>query len=54
MLHHGYGTHVRNSLGLWRGNEALIVSCAGGLAHPDDVSMIIIESLWRSVAEKQE
>src|SRR5262245_49877564 len=43
LLHHGFGTGIRNSLGLWAGNDALLRDCGGG--HPDDCSMRIIEAL---------
>ena len=47
LLHHGFGTGIRNEFGLWGGNFALIESCSGSPdTHPDDVSMIIIERLW--------
>ena len=47
LLHHGFGTGIRNEFGLWGGNFALIESCSGSReTHPDDVSMIIIERLW--------
>ena len=50
LLHHGFGTGIRNEFGLWGGNLALIQSCSGKRnAHPDDVSMIIIERLWDSL-----
>jgi hypothetical protein len=45
-LHHGYGTGLRNYLGLWRGNKDLIVSACGHPCHPDDASMKIIEAIW--------
>jgi hypothetical protein len=48
QYHHGWGTGIRNSLGLWRGNEKLLKSCGQGkVVHPDDCSMIIIEAVWR-------
>lgn len=50
MLHLGWGMGIRNTFGLWGGNEALMESCAkvSGLAfmHPDDASMVIIEAVW--------
>jgi hypothetical protein len=47
QYHHGWGTGIRNSLGLWRGNEKLLESCGQGKrVHPDDCSMIIIEAVW--------
>lgn len=53
LLHHGFGTGIRNEFGLWGGNLALIQSCSGKRnAHPDDVSMIIIEQLWDSLQRK--
>lgn len=46
-FHHGWGTGIRNSLGLWRGNEKLLESCGRGKkVHPDDCSMVIIEAVW--------
>lgn len=42
--HHGFGTAVRNKLGLWSGNSKLLE--ATGKQHPDDASMVIIEALW--------
>jgi hypothetical protein len=50
LFHHGWGTGIRNSLGLWRGNERLLASCARGQGqpvHPDDCSMQIIEAVWK-------
>jgi hypothetical protein len=44
---HGWGTGIRNSLGLWRGNEKLLASCGGGTrADPEACSMVIIEAVW--------
>jgi hypothetical protein len=46
--HHGWGTVIRNSFGLWRGNMKLLESCGRGKKiHPDDCSMIIIEAAWK-------
>ena len=39
QYHHGWGTGIRNSLGLWRGNEELLKSCGQGkIVHPDKCS----------------
>ncbi len=47
MLHHGLGMGVRNRQGFWRGNIALIKSCAGGrVVHPDEASMIAVHRAW--------
>ena len=43
-FHHGWGTGIRNEFGLWRGNDALLADCGGGM--PDDCSMVIIEAVW--------
>jgi len=45
--HHGWGTGIRNDFGLWDGNEKLLRSaCHGEICHPDDASMVIIETVW--------
>lgn len=50
MFHHGWGTGIRNSFGLWGGNEELLKSaCGGKLCHPDDASMIIIQGVWEAL-----
>jgi hypothetical protein len=42
----GWGTGIRNSLGLWRGNEKLLESCGRGTrADPEACSMTIIEAV---------
>lgn len=47
MYHHGWGTSIRNSFGLWGGNKKLLKDCGGPKTHPDDCSMIIIEEVWK-------
>jgi hypothetical protein len=43
----GWGTGIRNSLGLWRGNERLLESCGRGKrSDPEACSMVIIEAVW--------
>jgi hypothetical protein len=47
QFHHGWGMGIRNSLGLWRGNDRLLESCGGGRrAHPETCSTVIIEAVW--------
>jgi len=47
QFHHGWGTGIRNELGLWRGNDKLLESCGNGTkVHPDSCSMVIIEAVW--------
>jgi hypothetical protein len=52
LYHHGWGTGIRNSLGLWRGNQKLLLSACGKPCHPDDASMKIIEAVWESLQNK--
>ena len=48
-LHFGLGAWIRNNLGLWKGNRALLEST--GEADADDSSMVIVEAVWRRVRE---
>lgn len=51
QFHHGWGTGIRNSFGLWRGNTALLESCGAKDIHPDRCSMIIIERVWQRLQD---
>ena len=42
--HFGLGQWIRNNLGLWKGNTALIA--ATGATHADDASEVIIREFW--------
>jgi hypothetical protein len=52
QYHHGWGTGIRNDLGLWGRNPDLLADCSlkrygkKRQIHPDDASMIIIEAIW--------
>jgi hypothetical protein len=46
-LHHGFGTGLRNSWGLWAGSRLAKYFNAMGIFHPDDMSGIILESYVR-------
>ena len=52
-LHFSFGHHIRNSFGLWTGNDALLESCrlvSGNQdLHVDDASMVIVKALWERV-----
>jgi hypothetical protein len=51
-LHFGLGLNIRNSFGLWDGNQALLDSCAratGSTPEPDSASMTIITRAWEIV-----
>jgi len=50
--HHGWGTGIRNSFGLWGANDELIKSICNTPCHPDDASMKIIEAVWDELHNK--
>ncbi|HSM41657.1 MAG TPA: DUF6794 domain-containing protein [Afifellaceae bacterium] len=53
LLHHGFGTGIRNEFGLWGGNTSLIQSCSGNSdSQPDAVSTIIIERAWAKLQKQ--
>jgi hypothetical protein len=43
-----WGTGIRNSLCLMAGNNDQLIrsACGGDLCHPDEASMVIMESVW--------
>lgn len=49
LLHVGLGVWVRNTFGLWEGNDDLLESTRQ--ANADDASMVIIEALWLRLRE---
>jgi hypothetical protein len=50
LFHHGYGTGIRNKW-LWgnRNPELVRFFQDNGIAHPDDMSMVLIEALWHAL-----
>lgn len=48
-LHFGLGQWVRNHLGLWGANPALLAST--GASNPDDASGVIIHAFWQALRE---
>ena len=52
-LHFGLGLWIRNNLGLWKGNEALMQAIRerDQAIHPDDASMVIVEAVWERLRE---
>lgn len=46
-----FGMRVRNEMGLWGENEALLKACAksGSVADADYASSVIIEALWKKL-----
>jgi len=49
MHHHGLGTWMRNNWGLWSGGPLARHFQERGIDHPDDMSSIILTSLWREM-----
>lgn len=47
QFHHGWGTGIRNSMGLWADNTELLKDT--GKSHPDDASMVIIRAVWKEL-----
>ena len=43
-LHPDLGMCIRNSFGLWEGNEELLETCGSPAMHPDSASAVIIEA----------
>ena len=52
-LHFGLGLWIRNNLGPWQGNDALMQAIRerDQAIHPDDVSMVIIAAVWERLRE---
>jgi len=47
QFHFGLGTGMREVFKLWNGIKDLLKSCGSESMHPDDGSIVIVESLWR-------
>jgi hypothetical protein len=50
--HLGLGMWMRNTWGLWAGSRLAAWFQAQGITHPDDMSGIILTSLWRHINRK--
>lgn len=49
-FHHGFGTHIRNTFGLWSHHPLLLASmCLPLNNHPEKTSFAIATKLWESV-----
>ena len=48
-LHFGLGMWIRNNLGLWKDNHALVQAC--GAHDPDDASAVLIEAFWQHLQD---
>lgn len=54
LLHRSWGAEIRNSYGLFDGNDALRKSaCGKEKCHPDDASMEIIYGVWNVLNGKE-
>ncbi len=51
MLHIGLGQWIRNTMGLWQGNDRLLA--ATGERHPDDASGVIILAFWQVLQDER-
>lgn len=49
LLHMGFGMWIRNTFGLWSGNQDLLASCGAPDMHPDNCSGVIIEALVKRI-----
>ena len=45
-IHMNLGQGIRNSMGLWEDNKALLRSCGSEEMHPDDASSAIVKFVW--------
>jgi hypothetical protein len=54
MTHFGLGMWIRNELGLWGDNQELLADLSGPnrWIHPDDVSTVIVEAVWRRLRKE--
>jgi hypothetical protein len=46
----GWGSAIRHEFGLWRGNTNLLAACQ--TKHPEDASMVIIETVWERLQKQ--
>lgn len=47
MMHHTYGTWIRNSYGLWHPNNPFVIKNDLGDGHPDGLSMLVIKGIHK-------
>lgn len=47
--HHGWGTGIRNELGLWGINGALLADCGSANMEADDASMVVMQAVWNKL-----
>lgn len=52
QLHMSYGLYIRNSMGLWSGNDDLYEDMGMKVHFADAASDIILEALWKRLGGK--
>lgn len=61
LLHHGFGTCIRNNFKMWEAGSELVKNCAivdesikgeSQYVHPDDASHVIVKALWKKLNER--
>ena len=62
LIHHGFGTCVRNNFKMWDPESKLVQACAkrdssikhrSRYVHPDDASGVIIKAFWEKLNERK-
>lgn len=53
LAHHGVGTAIRNSFGLWGANKELLRSCGSEMMPADDASNIILNAARTFLGEQK-
>jgi hypothetical protein len=52
MMHHSYGQWIRNTYGLWHKNNPFVIPGDPGDGHPDGLSMLVIEEIYKRCSAK--
>ncbi len=50
-FHHGLGTWIRNTFGLWGGNQELLAACGRDPLDADGASWVILEAAWQRLRD---
>lgn len=53
-MHHGYGRWIRNMYGLWHPNNPSVIPNDLGDGHPDGLSMLVIEEIYKRLTTKSD
>ena len=61
LIHHGFGTCIRNNFKMWDPESKLVQDCAkrdnsikhrSHYIHPDDASGVVIKAFWEKLNER--